>query len=1353
MARIDEIRNALDKKWVKFSQLPQKDKDIYMNYGKSIGVDTSQVPAPKAKPTGLTQEQKNIIEQAKRLSPEQISKGLTKQEQKFNVPAIGTEKLQSEMSPLKRVAGTLTRTGAGIVESGVNVPASIAGGLATVTEGVTGGRTDLGLRKISDPLFKLSKQLGSVKQFTPQATSKAEEFVFDTLPSATVDILAKGSTGLFAPTTYITSAVGNAYENGPIVDKFGNELTEKERRDRASIVGGITGPAEFLGDKLALAGYKPSLGTRGIINNIKNASLGEGASGVTESLLTDIYDVKANLTDKSNKKIIKDALMSGIEEALVGGIFSGAKIGATFLNSKGEQVPASQLTEQEAEQNIERIAKELNITPVTLISEAQKSINRQMSEVDKAKTEYDIAKKEYNDFRNQMKKSTTTKADIAIRNELADKANKAKNFFDSTKAVLEQRKQSPIQEDGVDTTQMQTKDITNVPVEVEKTIKNEINNLNTNEELQNRLVEIEKQIAETQDNQLKLDLQFFADEIKQKMSRLGVIDTAKKSKIVSPEIKEQLTIKESPQKSNIKTLESARKLIAKGGEDVAFDDYINDRVDDRVVRNAMAIDLVRKFSKKGDVDKAKQILNKLAVDAKQAGQEGQILSLMSKMGTDGQIIHAQQTIDEVNKEIEKYNQKERLIPRKDVKQLKIEPINDKALRKDLELVNETFDDNAQKLREFIIKNSGITFVNKKVAKDIINSIDLDIEQLKSKALATIYKKHIFDKIPKAIGQKISLAQAIGHLTGSTTFFRNILSNEASFSINQFDKKLGRVIDRAIAKSTDSKRVIGEEISKEKKKEIKGKAREKAKEVKLDVLLGIANQMNEMQKYLDTGGASDLGKTTDLDKKGTTFKNKLGVAAEKQLALSLVVPDERMKEKTRLTMQEELKSLNDGKLTQEMKDDADMEAKYVTFQDDSWASKFLTDGKKWLNQVGIKGFGLGDLVNKYTKVPGNIITRKLEYSPAGLVKAVFGMKTILGKKNMSDTQKRKAIMHLSKGMTGSMLFGLGALLKEIDLLVDEDEKGEAISQLMKDAGLSGMSFNASALKRMLKGEDPDLQSGDTLIRANFLDPFTGAINQGGVWLDFLKGNKKLGGTILKSGEDLIDMPSLYTINRVITEAQRVKNSSEDGFGFVDVATIPLTEAIPGFIPNPIRQTTATFDQATRDSFDSDQWKQAYKKVKQSIPGVSKTLEPSITAQGKTKTRSTDNKVVDFIKTWGPVRVTKFRPLPALDKLSKISELEGGEKHLPLRFPPKKVGKHKLNDKEKTLYMKEYAKGMTQYFQTLKSETVNENNARALKNKLGSLNSEAKKRAEAKIGVLPKVKTNKIPKKLKIIPRLK
>ena len=83
--------------------------------------------------------------------------------------------------------------------------------------------------------------------------------------------------------------------------------------------------------------------------------------------------------------------------------------------------------------------------------------------------------------------------------------------------------------------------------------------------------------------------------------------------------------------------------------------------------------------------------------------------------------------------------------------------------------------------------------------------------------------------------------------------------------------------------------------------------------------------------------------------------------------------------------------------------AEQEALYRTFQDENFISNVLSGiikpalntigfggGNKTIGKLKVHDFGLGDIVIKYTQVPGALISRAIEFSPVGYVKALHNM---------------------------------------------------------------------------------------------------------------------------------------------------------------------------------------------------------------------------------------------------------------------------------------------------------------------------------------------------------------------------
>ena len=134
-------------------------------------------------------------------------------------------------------------------------------------------------------------------------------------------------------------------------------------------------------------------------------------------------------------------------------------------------------------------------------------------------------------------------------------------------------------------------------------------------------------------------------------------------------------------------------------------------------------------------------------------------------------------------------------------------------------------------------------------------------------------------------------------------------------------------------------------------------------------------------------------------------------------------------------------------TADMIDYANYRAKYATFQDDSLPARILQGLKDVLNlagggefkkgKSGIKTheFGLGDFLIKYTTVPGNLISRSLEYTPAGLAKIL----TIANDTKLSNAVKQSEIaMTIGENLNRTSMIAFAALLNRLGLLISEDK---------------------------------------------------------------------------------------------------------------------------------------------------------------------------------------------------------------------------------------------------------------------------------------------------------------------------
>lgn len=98
----------------------------------------------------------------------------------------------------------------------------------------------------------------------------------------------------------------------------------------------------------------------------------------------------------------------------------------------------------------------------------------------------------------------------------------------------------------------------------------------------------------------------------------------------------------------------------------------------------------------------------------------------------------------------------------------------------------------------------------------------------------------------------------------------------------------------------------------------------------------------------------------------------------------------------------------------------------------------------------------DGVLPFRSTPANVLVRAVEYGPVGLAKAMFIDPIALKK---GDISAAEYIERLSSGLTGSMIFGLGALLRSLGVIVGggTDEDDDRIGRQGYALEIGGVSF--------------------------------------------------------------------------------------------------------------------------------------------------------------------------------------------------------------------------------------------------------------------------------------------------------
>lgn len=583
--------------------------------------------------------------------------------------------------------------------------------------------------------------------------------------------------------------------------------------------------------------------------------------------------------------------------------------------------------------------------------------------------------------------------------------------------------------------------------------------------------------------------------------------------------------------------------------------------------------------------------------------------------------------------------------------------------------------------------------NTKVSKITLRNLGLQKFEYLYDAALNQMDQIAKDYVKPSVGKKISTYQTIAHLLNLRTGLRNIGSNQIFDLVDSAANNISLLPDVIFGAFT-GRRTVGFEKSWASKAKRSG-AREGLRRSWIEASLDIApDAANSRDKY---GTARRTWKMTG--NKGAQAMSTL----EKAMGFELNVTDEFHKGSVAAETLESLaRAVERGDITQE---EAEMwareEALYRSFQDDTFVGIFLGNLKNLFNTIGvgksgkklskanIKEFGLGDLVQKYTQVPGALITRTLEFSPVGYLKALYNTaqfvkatrtekakisaaeeaqmladedgshkqrnrraREAFRAKNAAEDarveankRQRMAALAFGRAITGTGLIMLFTMLAGKGILRRADDEDDADAKALKAAeGISGTQLNVSALGRWIEGESPEWQTGDDLMSVEFLEPLNSLMTIGAlvakdnVDASFWEKVGNYGGDSMEAlYQSILEIPTMQTIQTV---QSTVQYHDEDG-ALSLWAEIPFEVArgsVTGFIPSPLRQAAQASDEVYRETYgDKNLWNQTKSSVQNSIPVARNQLDPKLDNFGQAKKlESTARNVLNAFVNPGSLR---------------------------------------------------------------------------------------------------------------------
>ena len=570
-----------------------------------------------------------------------------------------------------------------------------------------------------------------------------------------------------------------------------------------------------------------------------------------------------------------------------------------------------------------------------------------------------------------------------------------------------------------------------------------------------------------------------------------------------------------------------------------------------------------------------------------------------------------------------------------------------------------------------------------------------------------------DYIKTSFGRKVSTFQTLAHLLNLRTAGRNLGSNNIFSLVDSAASDAAMLPDLMLSLIT-GERKVGLDRSR-----LSKAAREGAKDARnrsrIEVALDVAPD-DRRDKY---GTSRRTWKMTG------NWGSRMMSRAEKALGFELNYTDESAKGAIRAQIKQSLQPYVDNGTMTEAEADyyAEQEALYRTFQDENFISNVLSGiikpalntigfggGNKTIGKLKVHDFGLGDIVIKYTQVPGALISRAIEFSPVGYVKALHNMYQMFKSRHelaartdltdekrtelklAQDTAQRKAALAIGRATTGIGLIELFAALASAGLLHRGDDEDDPDAKALAAAmGMSGTQLNISAMMRSLYGEGTEWREGDELASLDFLEPLNSLMAIGTLVARSDEG-AGLGEIAIKSLPALMNaiselsvMQTLRTIintNTYYTPDSGLGVEDEDWDRFLTVSLNVALSGATGFVPAPIRQLAQATDSSNRDAYsERDVWAKTAAQIKNTIPVLRETLPEKLTNFGEPK--PAENAFLRAVNAFlMPGVVSTYKPNSAADELADVYGGTDDANIYPDRNAPYKLTI--TSDGEKTEY---------------------------------------------------------------------
>ena len=556
--------------------------------------------------------------------------------------------------------------------------------------------------------------------------------------------------------------------------------------------------------------------------------------------------------------------------------------------------------------------------------------------------------------------------------------------------------------------------------------------------------------------------------------------------------------------------------------------------------------------------------------------------------------------------------------------------------------------------DFDLKPNEVQFImdTMQEVKDMPDGYDKKVK------LAEI-QKMMTDKLPPDKDGRIKSWMRISMLFNPKTQVRNVAGNAIIAPVNYVGDFFASKMDKKIAKKTG----------------VRTTGTMNVKAILEGMKKGAYQATNDYKKGINTKDM-DGNRFEISNRKSFSDKNLIGKSLNRTEALLNYVMDAGDRVFSEASFENSLQNqmiLNNAtEVTQEMIDIAHEEALSRTWNDNNKYTKFVLGVRSGLNNIKLGGYGLGDVLIPFAKTPANLTKAIVDYSPVGLVNSLTKYKAM---NNAIETGQFTAKMQhdfvqtLGKATAGTMLYVLGMALAKAGITSGKSDDDKDTRDFIKNT----LGINSYSIKIGNKSFTYDWAQPIAAPLSIMANIETSKKNKEQALLEGVVNSLDTAGSIL------LEQSFLSSINDVLSDNAGVVS------GIINEVLELPSRAIPTFS----KQIVDLTDTTQRQTYEYDKPLQtATNKIKAKLPGLSKTLSPSVDTMGREILRYGGKNNI-FNVFLNPANVNTENISESASEIYRVYKVTGDQTIMP-RVTPYYINQNGektiLSTKERTEYAK-------------------------------------------------------------------